>query len=554
MLSIARNFTLAALLIFCAASAVAAANLTTIKGIVTDNTGKPVKGAMVSAAQGTKLVARFSQADGKYSLAVPAGTYDVKAEAYGFGTKRISKDSNQADDTNFTLTPAFNVSQLTSAEVEELLPNTDQARLLEIECIRCHALTYPARRAGMTAAEWSGFIPTMTRGRYFDDPAFSGDRLAALSAALEKYFGPDSQYFGPDATLKMDQVKHAPVTDAVLKATMHEFRVPTRDPFAHSITTDAQGNGWFSELSVHGNKIAKFNWETEEFTEYPLPWPHSGPHTGAFDKKGILWMTLTGATIPAKLASLNPETGEIKTYDFPGNKARTHTLGIDNDGNVWMSGTTLLEFDVKSQQFKEYKLPIPKGTEYSKDTWQAWHNVPGKDPMPIGQNTYDTKADSKGMIWTSIESLGLLIRLNPKTGEMKTFTPPESPSIKGVEVDKDDNVWFAVFWGSRLGKFDQKTEKFTMYKAPTEFAMPYGISADRKTGDIWYADLNGNYITKFDPKTEKFDQYPIPSTQASPRFPAVDPNTGRVWFTEFMNDKIGYLEPGGQSSTANKGQ
>ena len=64
MLSIARNFTLAALLIFCAASAVAAANLTTIKGIVTDNTGKPVKGAMVSAAQGTKLVARFSQADG----------------------------------------------------------------------------------------------------------------------------------------------------------------------------------------------------------------------------------------------------------------------------------------------------------------------------------------------------------------------------------------------------------------------------------------------------------------------------------------------------------
>jgi streptogramin lyase len=509
---------------------------------------------MISAAQGTKLIARFSQADGKYSISLPAGSYDVKVEAYGFGSKRITKDSSQPGDVNFALTPTFGVAQLTSAEVEELLPNTDQARLLEIECIRCHALTYPARRAGMTAAEWSSFIPTMTRGRYFDDPAFSGDRLAALSAALEKYFGPDSPYFGPDATLKPGQVKHAATTDAVLKATMHEFRVPTRDPFAHSITTDAQGNGWFSELSEHGNKIAKFNWETEEFTEYPLPWPHSGPHTGAFDKNGTLWMTLTGATIPAKLASLNPETGEIKTYDFPGNKARTHTLGIDNDGNVWMSGTTLLEFDVKSQQFKEYKLPIPKGTEYSKDTWQAWHNVPGKDPMPIGQSTYDTKADSKGMIWTSIESVGLLVRLNPKTGEMKTFNPPESPSIKGVEIDKDDNVWFAVFWGSRLGKFDQKTEKFTMYKAPTEFAMPYGMSADRKTGDIWYADLNGNYITKFDPKTEKFDQYPIPSSQASPRFPAVDSNSGRVWFTEFMNDKIGYLEPGGQGSPANKGQ
>src|SRR5215469_3335979 len=167
-----------ALTILCATSTVTAANLTTVKGTVTDNVGSPIRGAMISATQGTKLIAGFSQVDGKYSIPLPAGSYDVKAEAYGFGTKRVVKDSAQTDDTNFTLTPAFSVAQLTSAEVEELLPNTDQARLLEIECIRCHALTYPARRAGMTAAEWSNFIPTMTRGRYFDDPAFSGDRLA----------------------------------------------------------------------------------------------------------------------------------------------------------------------------------------------------------------------------------------------------------------------------------------------------------------------------------------------------------------------------------------
>ena len=59
---------------------------------------------------------------------------------------------------------------------------------------------------------------------------------------------------------------------------------------------------------------------------------------------------------------------------------------------------------MKSQQFKVYKLPIPKGTEYSKDTWQAWHNVPARSHA-YWPDTYDTKADSKGMIWTSIESL-----------------------------------------------------------------------------------------------------------------------------------------------------
>ena len=146
---------------------------------------------------------------------------------------------------------------------------------------------------------------------------------------------------------------------------------------------------------------------------------------------------------------------------------------------------------MNTHEFKEYKLPIPKGTEYSQNTWQAWDNLPGKPPIPIDQGVYDVKSDSKGMIWCTVQSVSVLIRVNPKTGEMKTFVPPDIPGItgaKGVQIDKDDNVWFAAFWGGRIGKFDQKSEKFTFYKPPTEFAMPYGLSINRKTGDIWYAE------------------------------------------------------------------
>jgi len=547
MREITRNVFWAFLAAVCLTAPLAAADLT-IHGTVTDNAGKPVRGAMIKVTSGDKLVARFTQKDGRYEITVHPGSYDVAVDAYGFGTKRVTKDASDAGDTNFTLTPKFDVTRLTSAEVAQLLPDNADTRLLKNECIRCHALTYPARRAGMTASDWAAFIPTMTRGRYFDDANFKGDRLAALSSALEKYFGPDSPYFSPDADpVKPAQIKHIEPSDAVLKATIREYKTPTRDPFAHSITTDQNGNAWFSELSERGNKIDRFNLETEEFQEYTLPWPHSGPHTGAVDKNGILWMTLTGGTIPAKLASIDTKTGTLKTYDFPGNKAHTHTLALDPDGNVWCSGSTLLKFDVKTEQFKEYKLPIPTGTEYSENTWQGWHNLPGKPPMPINQSVYDVRVDSKGMVWSSIESVALLIRLDPKTGETKTFAPPDSVSIKGVEIDKDDNVWFAVFWGSRLGKLDQKTEKFTLYQSPTPNFMPYGMSADKKTGDIWYADLNGNYITRFDPKTQAFDQYPIPSAQASPRFPGFDLNNGRVWFTEFMNDKIGVIELNGNS-------
>jgi streptogramin lyase len=549
------------LVVVCAGMRLAAANTATIHGMVTDNTGKPIRGAMITASKGDELVARFSRADGRYEITLPSGTYNLNVKAYGFDPKSLMQDAAHTGETNFSLTPRFNLSQLTSAEVEQLLPDNREIRLIASECIRCHALTYPARRAGMSASDWAYFLPRMTDSRHWDNPYSGGEfkgsgsdvtdykgRLSALSNALEKYFGPSSTTFGPAAApLTIDKVHHLSVSDDVLNATIHEYNIPTRDVGAHSIMTDDAGNAWFSEIQERGNKIGKFDWQTKKFTEYQLPIPSSRPHTGVIDKDGIVWMPLTARNIPARLVSLDPKTGTITPYAFPGNPTRPHTTALDQDGNVWMSGTGLVEFDVKTKKFKEYKLPIPTGTEYSDNTWQGWHNLPAKPPLPIDQTIYDVKADSKGMIWCSIESVGLLIRLNPKTGEAKRFDPPATVSIKGIDVDKDDNVWFAVFWGSAIGKFDQKTEKFSIYKPPTPYAMPYGISVDQKTGMVWYADVNGNFISRFNPKTEKFDEFPIPSAQASARFPGADSDSGRVWFTEAMTDKIGYIEIGQKS-------
>src|SRR5580704_8634423 len=77
-----------------------------IKGVVTDSSGKPIRGAIVSAKSGIKTVSRFSQKDGKYEISVPAGTYDVSVEAYGFALKKASVDTTKAEETNFSLAPA----------------------------------------------------------------------------------------------------------------------------------------------------------------------------------------------------------------------------------------------------------------------------------------------------------------------------------------------------------------------------------------------------------------------------------------------------------------
>ena len=179
----------------CAAGSLAASDAV-IKGVVTDSAGKPLRGATISVASGIKTISRFSQKDGKYQITVAGGTYALSVEAYGFAVKRISVDTTKGGETNVSLTPAsLNLARLTGAELESLLPDTPEARLLKARCIECHSFPTVLHRRGQTAAEWKAFLPNMTRGTMNEPFArVSPAELDAISAALAKYFGPDSPY------------------------------------------------------------------------------------------------------------------------------------------------------------------------------------------------------------------------------------------------------------------------------------------------------------------------------------------------------------------------
>ena len=100
---------------FASASLVAADMV--IKGTVTDNSGKPVRGALVKAALADRDISRFTQKDGTYQISLPSGSYEVSVDAYGYAVKRQAKDASQAGDLNFALTPRWDVTHLTGAEV-----------------------------------------------------------------------------------------------------------------------------------------------------------------------------------------------------------------------------------------------------------------------------------------------------------------------------------------------------------------------------------------------------------------------------------------------------
>lgn len=105
-------------------SANLAASDAVIRGIVTDNEGNPIRGALVRAQIGYKMVTRYSQKDGRYEITVPAGSYSVTADAFGYSSRRADKDTAQPGETNFKLTPGIDVTRLSGADIETLLPDT----------------------------------------------------------------------------------------------------------------------------------------------------------------------------------------------------------------------------------------------------------------------------------------------------------------------------------------------------------------------------------------------------------------------------------------------
>jgi streptogramin lyase len=526
-----------------------------ISGVVTDSSGKPVRGALVSAKSGIKTISRFSQKDGTYAITVDAGTYDVTVEAYGFAVKKASVDTAKAATTSFTLAPAnLSLARLTGSELESLLPDTPETRLLRSHCIECHSLPTIIHRRGQTADEWKDFLPQMAHGAT-DEPFANAtpQELDTLSAALEKDFGPSASYFNLDANASelKAHVKHVEPSEEALRATIIEYDVPTKISRPHSIEIDSRTNvAWFGEESFFGNKATRFDLAAEKFQEYPLLTEKARPHTGAVGSDGRYWVALAHSNDPAKLASVDPETGEVKQYYWPEKKAfAAHTLTLDRSGNVWFSGGTsgeLWSFDIKKQLFSSHSYTVP--AIYPKGTMQDWGEIPGES-HPAQGRSYDVTVDNEGMVWFSEIAVATLVKMNPATGETRDIRPEGTVSIRGITVDPQDNLWFGDFLGHRFGKLNVKTGAVKFYKPPTPNATVYGVTYNPVDGNMWFADMSGNNITRFDPKTEHFSEYPIPQRpdRSYARFIGADVK-GRVWFTEYFGDRIGFVDPSGEST------
>lgn len=511
-----------------------------IEGMVMDARGNAVRGAMIKVQLGTKTVARFTDNKGHYMIdGLDQATYNVIVDADGFALAENTVDVQPGSQLSVHLSSMHDVSRLTSAELRFLIPETREAIQAYDRCSNCHGLETALRRAGMPEAGWRAFLPGMemrrSGGSQFDEALVS-----TMLPGVMTMFGHEG-LFGPLKTeLDYSRVDYSRLTDVALNATIIEWKIPTDEAMAHSVTVDEDsGIVWFSEIDILSNKLANFNPETEIFNEYDIPIPEAHAHTGTVMKDGrfIVAMATEGGVDEKLIASTFD--GELEIYSWPEKPqgARVVVKDPTREDVLWIvARNDTWSLNTRTKEFRAY--PNPRPPTVPEDSYADKY---GRGANAI--NSYAITVDSKGYPWVTQFNLGVIFRVDPETGETKSYHTPEMLSSRGIGVDADDNIWYADYYGNKLGKLEPETGKVTLYQPPTRYATPYGITVDKKRNHIWYADTAGNNITRFDPKTGEFIEFPVAKRNTSVRFMGVDAK-GRAWYGGHWGGQIGMIDPG----------
>ena len=242
----------------------------------------------------------------------------------------------------------------------------------------------------------------------------------------------------------------------------------------HGILTGADGMIWFNvnlRSDLPGNeRTARLDPKTEKYELFIPPAGVRGHNIHvAEDGRGNIWgSTETGAAL------LDPKTGQFtnfKSLTLPGS---TYGAAGDRDGNGWWTqiGIDIIgHADVKTGQVSEIKLPPPS-------------------PLFPFLKAGDLSAEEEKVYFQ----------------HRRGFQGPRRPAADA----KSPDVWIPNWSGNNLLRINIDTLKTTFYPAPGIGMNPY-MSAIDNSHQVWVSMQGGDQVGKFDPKTETWTMYSWPS-------------------------------------------
>jgi virginiamycin B lyase len=216
------------------------------------------------------------------------------------------------------------------------------------------------------------------------------------------------------------------------------------------------------------------------------------------------------------------------------------------------------------------------------------------DVGTVGSMQHDLAVHPDGRVYAVDTTQDKLYRLDPRTGERRTFDIPRGDSPLGgvfttmrpipanadahvaphsLQVAPDGAIWVTLCLGNKLARFDPRSERWDVYPQ-REGLYPHTLRFDAR-GRVFYTLAVSNHVAMFDPATGVQRTWRLPartwgealSVRAVPlvlwaaRWIEIDPLAagdaptvplpygidvapdGGVWFSQLNEHRIGRLDP-----------
>lgn len=252
---------------------------------------------------------------------------------------------------------------------------------------------------------------------------------------------------------------------------------------AHGMTRDQDGVIWFNSRPA-GQKgvrpgLGRMDPKTEQMSLFIPPDSMSSTSgTIDVDSDHKVWVTA-----PDGALRFDPITQTFKDYKSPTYKTATGIVSVyglagDRNGNGWWLGMNqdIVNYsDIKTQTAHEFRLPadptsLALQTDQEKEYYKSFTPPDFNTPLPWAQGARRMGADHNGhIVWIGDGFSGNYARVDINT-KAYSFVPTPSPiSLQpyAVAIDRHHDVW-TNFWSTdAIGRYDDKTKKWTVFDLPT---------------------------------------------------------------------------------------
>lgn len=184
-----------------------------------------------------------------------------------------------------------------------------------------------------------------------------------------------------------------------------------------SATDDGTGV-WLAQEGAHA--IARFDYETGAYQEYPTPTSKSSPFGIAVAQDGRVWFTELAAH---QIGVFDPASQSFQEYPLPSEEIHPYTLAVAPDGRVWFTTITTPLVGVLDPSTSAVSLL----------------QVPDLGDQP---GTTGISIASTGDIWFGTLG-GRLGRVDP-AGMSVTSVQSPAATAYGVAADQFGRVWLAA--------------------------------------------------------------------------------------------------------------